>query len=374
MAGKGLVVPLTLNPRAWIDGIRVVDRSLERLEDSFDDVEDAGDRLERALADNLRDTEQDLRDAARAGQKLEDAFRDIARSSGREMGKVERDLDDVESEANQSAKEFGASFRGDPLEALEEVQAYLSEIIAVKLPGFAGAAATIAGGAALGAVVAGIEAWREKQERISQLATDYLTKIRETPGALSEITSQLGVQKVLEEATAEQFRDISKAAAERNLTVEDYVSRILSGEITTQDQLNSIVAERIRIQQSIEAYQLSGTEQQKAQIPLLQQQYARLGDQERALRNIGGYLNENVAGVGQAKDAAYEYQGALNLASLGARGLAANDFGRAAIEAAERAADRLNTKLSSPITKKLQITTANDLAARLVASGQLYGG
>lgn len=372
----------TLNPRDFIRGLKQIEVDLGDVKDALGDVADAGDdalegldtrEAERGLEDvkdATQDAERALDDlgtsakgdlskvetaAKDAGREVEselkdgtgdaeDAFAKLARGAKADMAKVEKAVDgvddelgDVEDEANASAKEFGASFRGDPVEALEEVQSYLAEIVSVKLPGFAGAAATIAGGAALGLVVAGVEKWREKQERINEIATDYLGIIKEAvDGPLSEtnrayqdlIDKQI-VLATLEELSASQLSDIAVLAAARGETAEQYVEKVLKGEVTTQEELARIQAERNDIADELLRITTDNNAENDDQIPVLKAQDAALQEQGEALRAIGGTINENKAGYDKAKaaqdnlgrstDASKEKQRALNRAAADMR-------------------------------------------------------
>ena len=147
---------------------------------------------------------------------------------------MEKELSTVEDEANQSAKEFGASFRGDPVEALEEVQAYLSEISAKALPGFAGGLVAIAGAAGIGAVLAGYEKWKERQEEIKQNAQELRNTLVDVGGVIDENTRKTMVQNALSELTNEEYRKLYDAAVILGLSQED-INSLLLGEIALQD-------------------------------------------------------------------------------------------------------------------------------------------
>ena len=308
---KGLTIPLSLDPRDWIQGIKVVERTLDGMEDDLDDVEDAAGTL---------------------GRKLEDAFDDARTSAdkaGRSVDDVGDELGDVENEANQSAKEFGSAFRGDPVEALEEVQSYLAEIVSQKLPGFAGAAAAVAGGAALGLVVAGVEKWREKQERINEIATDYLGIIEEaaegplaaTSAAYDDLIDKQLTLAVLEEASAAQLADLATLAAARGQTTQQYVEQLLSGELRTSEELGRLLAERQRLSDDILANTKDGNAANDDQIAILNAQDAALSDQGGALRSLGGFINENVAGYEKALAAQERLTAAIVASQEAQRGL-----------------------------------------------------
>lgn len=351
---RGVQLAFTLNPKDFIRGLKRIEVDLEGVADAMDDVarsdafddldtrgaergldrvEDAADDAGRAFDDLGDEARSDLRTvekaASDAGREVEseleggtrdaeDAFSKLARGAKADMRKVETSVDgvedelgDVQTEANQSAKEFGSSFRGDPVEALEEVQGYLSEIISVKLPGFAGAAATAAGGAALGLVVLAVEQWREKQERINEYANEYLGILTEgVNGPLAawktgydELLSKQLALAVLEEASATQQRDLAVLAAARGVSTEEYIRLMNTGELTTQQELRDVMNERQVTSDEILRISASGTDQEKKTLPYLQSQFDVQTDQIATLKRMGGFINENVAGVQRAEEA-----------------------------------------------------------------------
>jgi hypothetical protein len=377
--GRGIQVPFTLNPREFISGLRTVETGLEGLTAELADLERKSNDALGGIGDGADDAARGLgrvddaareaaarvdRDLDRAADDAERAFSRFGRSASADMDKVgraARDVDDdlalVEDEANQSAKEFGAAFRGDPVEALEEVQSYLSEIVAQKLPGFAGAMATIAGGAVLGLVIAGVEKWREKQEEIRQLATDYLTVIRDEidPGlralgdAYGDLIDKQLTLAVLEEASAAQWADLALLASARGDTVEEYVRKTLTGEVTTQEQLATIESRRAKVADEILAATRNGSGASAEQLGYLQQQDAALTAQAEALRASGDFLNTNVKATRAAKDAqaavarataeSYERQRFVNRATSDT----ADSMGRVrrSVDEIDRAIDRI---------------------------------
>ncbi len=284
MARK-IEIPLSVNPRDLVRGLKVSERAFDDLEDSIEDVTREGDDL----SDEFRDL---ARSADRAGDKMERSF-----------DGVDRELGDIEDEANQSAKEFGSAFRGDPVEALEEVQSYLAEIISVKLPGFAGAAAAVAGGAALGAVVAAVEKWRERQEEINQPARDYLDVINENRAGVEGITDALLAQKVLEEASVEQYQILAELAAGRQQTVEEYVRRTLSGEQNTTEQLAQVEARRAEIADEILRLTGENTAESRNQLKVLQDEDRSLQQQGENLRDVGQFIGDNTTAAERANSA-----------------------------------------------------------------------
>lgn len=387
---RGIQLAFTLNPREFLRGLKQIEVDLGDVKDALGDVADAGDdaldgldtkdaerglegiadaadEAERALDDisagDLSRVESEAQDAAREVDRVADeakdaesAFSRLGRSASADMDKVRRSTDDVEdelgdveTEANQSAKEFGASFRGDPLEALEEVQAYLSEIIAVKMPGFAGAAATAAGGAGVGAILFAYEQWKERQEEIAQRAQDFLGIYREAAGAVNDITDAMVAQQVLEEASAEQNRILAQLAADRGQTLQDFVLSSLKGEVSTGEELaaneqrrRDIADEILGLTEDIRLGNVENLEVAEAQLRALQGEDKYLEDQNNKLRDIGSVLGDNKKSRDLAVDAARAEAAATEAANDAADKLAGKDFGRRALEKATGEADDLD--------------------------------
>ena len=90
---KGLTIPLSLDPRDWIQGIKVVERSLDGMEDDLDDVEDASGIMGRKLEDAFDDAR---RAADKTGRSVNDAERDVD-------GLTERGLSPRRSSGRRSA-------------------------------------------------------------------------------------------------------------------------------------------------------------------------------------------------------------------------------------------------------------------------------
>lgn len=222
---RGIQLAFTLNPRDFIKGLKQIEVDLEDVKDTLDDVEDAAsdtfDDLDTGDAERgLRDVKDGLEDVERAAEDAEGAFGGLSGEAKSELGKVETaaqqagaeveselkdgakdaekafsglgskaksemrtvenaadkagdEVGEIEDEAAQSAKEFGASFRGDPVEALEEVQALTSELANKLIPGVGGAVLSIAGGIAFGALISFYERWKEEQERVTEQIREW---------------------------------------------------------------------------------------------------------------------------------------------------------------------------------------------------------
>lgn len=199
---RALEIPLSINPTKLIRGLRVTE---DHLEDVTDAVEDIGDEAD----------------------KTEDAFRDLSRSAQRDFDRVERaakdaedDVSDVADEAADSAKEFGSAFRGDPVEALEEIQSLIAEVVRSTVKGFGGIALSLAGGVAFSALISFYEKWREEQEARLEQVREWRDAVIDAFGVLDKETFSEAFTEALDEAgvTAQEFEALLEALPE-NLRV-----------------------------------------------------------------------------------------------------------------------------------------------------------
>lgn len=179
MAG-GLVIPLSLNPREWISGIRVVERSLEGMEDDLEEVEDVGDRLERALKDNFDDI---ARDADRAGRDVADNFDGKAGRVGDIGGEI----------ADEFTENFGEAIRGgDPAGLVLETFTSLGPA----LGGLGIGAAVVAG-----MVKSFVDAAAEQRARVTEASKALFLSAAEAEEQ-GKITQRAFVNGVISEAQA----------------------------------------------------------------------------------------------------------------------------------------------------------------------------
>lgn len=360
---RGIVIPFTADVRQLLRGMRLT-------EDAFDD-----------LAKEIDDVGDEAGDA-------EAAFGRLGRSARSDLGRVERaaddvadELGDVENEANQSAKEFGSSFRGDPLEALEEVQSYLAEIVSTKLPGFAGAAAAAAGGAGVGAILFAYEKWKERQEEILERAQEFLSIYRDAGGAISDVTDELLAQQVIEEASAEQARIIAELAAQRGQTVSQFVTGALQGEYNTSEALAEnlqrraeIAGEMIELTEDIRRGNVDNLGVAEANLAALQGEDLVLQRQDQLLRDIGGVLGDNKKSRDLAVKAAQAETAAVDASVRAEQKLGSGGFGRKEIDDARRAAQGLGSDLDKAarrrdVTLSVNVRGASARAQRLLDQG-----
>jgi len=157
------------------DALSDADRQADRaqLDKPLADAKDEGDRLERTfkqLADAAKDTEK-------AGKNAGDGMRDGMKKADDATGKLADGVGDIKDEADQAAREFGASFSGDPVDALDS----LRDIAANALGGFGplGLAAGVALAAGLGFAQTKLEEIAEKansmREEAASLAVEMIT-------------------------------------------------------------------------------------------------------------------------------------------------------------------------------------------------------
>lgn len=214
---RGIVIPFTADIRQWGTAIRSIGKDLDDTTDALDDIRRAGDRAAEAVEDDLTDAADDA----------EDAFGDLARSARRDLGRVgdaadsaERDVDDLTDEAANSAREFGSAFRGDPVEALEEVQSLASELATRFVPGIGGAVLAVTGGVAFSALIGFYERWKEEQEAINERVRGYRDTVLDAFGVLEKSTVADAFTDALDRAgiDAAEFEAIMARAPE-NLRV-----------------------------------------------------------------------------------------------------------------------------------------------------------
>ena len=202
-----------------LDDVADTRRDIDQVATALDDVADEGGDAADAL-DDVASTRRDidqvataLDDVADESGDAEKAFGDLARGARRDLGRVgdaadtaERDVDDLTDEVGSSAREFGSAFRGDPIEALEEVQSLTSELATRFIPGIGGAVAAVTGGVVFSALIGFYERWKEEQEAINE-------RVR---GFRDEVVDALGVldTSVIKEALVDQLDQAGVSASE----------------------------------------------------------------------------------------------------------------------------------------------------------------
>lgn len=178
------------------DGAKDAGREVDKLGESFDELGDdarkAGDKAGDKLSDGIEDGQKD---ASKALERVEFSFREIAsaardesKKAGDDLGsnvkrgtsEAEEGLHEFRDEANSTAKESAASFDGSAESIVDSFQ----EIAANAFAGFgpAGAIAGLAIAAGIGLGVAGIEKNKEKTEELKQVTSDLTDEYIEAGG------------------------------------------------------------------------------------------------------------------------------------------------------------------------------------------------
>lgn len=185
---------LVADVRGWLKGTADVEKSLDEVADSLDDLardtkqnaEKAADSLERSFSAAFDQVKRDGRDA---GRRLGDDIGDGAR-------KAEDGLNEFKDEANSTAREAAASFSG----SFDDVADAIQETLANALSGFGpiGAAAGVAAAIGIGALIGSLQESAEKAQESKDRVLDLADAIAEAGGNPAAIR------------WAEQLRDTMK--------------------------------------------------------------------------------------------------------------------------------------------------------------------
>lgn len=190
---RGIVIPFTADVRQLLRGMRLTDDAFDDLKRSLDDVGDEADDTERELSDAFRGAATDA----------DRAFDAMRRDSDRTFDAIERDgegaMRDVADEGADSARELGASFRGDPVEALEGLQELAANVTS-KIGGVGGAIAGIGTGLAFAGLITFYDNWRERQEEIREKVIETRDEIVDAFGVLDREQIKDAIVEQLDES------------------------------------------------------------------------------------------------------------------------------------------------------------------------------
>lgn len=187
---------LVADVRQWLKGTQDVEKSIDDIADSLDDLAKEtkadSDKAADTLARDFKNAFDKVKtESKQTGKKLGDNMKHGTKEAG-------EGFDDLKDEANQSAKEAAASFSGE----FEDVSDYIQEVLAQALAGFGpvGAAAGLAAAAGIGFLVSSLQdaadKAKEAQEGVTDLAAelydvggnpaaiDYLSRIQELVGSI----------------------------------------------------------------------------------------------------------------------------------------------------------------------------------------------
>lgn len=234
----------------------VAARGLDKLGDA---AKDAGRNLDRLEDDakglNLTGLGDDARDAAR---DVDDAFDTIARASRRSSKAIDDDTDnmkrslrDVGDEARSSATEAFSSFDG----SLDSFADGFSEVAAEAGDLFGPAGLAIGGALAVGANIF-YEGYKEKQEQLKELLSDFTDEMIENNGRVSEefINTKIAALGV------DKLREYDQVAKEAAISTADFI-RAVSGDPAAiervTEQLSSQAGEVENVRRNIERFGFS---------------------------------------------------------------------------------------------------------------------
>lgn len=244
---KGINIQFVSDVRGFLSGTKDVQRSLDDVADSLDDLGREATKAGEKLGDELKDGGEKGEDAAKG---LERKFRDAldtvrtdSRKAGDDLGdsirrgadKAGEGLDNFKEEARDTARETAASFDG----SADSLADMFQETAANALSGFgpAGAAAGLA--IAAGAGVA-FNAWQEKTERIKEAVSSMFEDMLESGNEyLSESYIQQAGNDWLSNASGDQLQILKEAAEDLGMARGDIV-RAINGDQEAQ----ALLAER----------------------------------------------------------------------------------------------------------------------------------
>jgi polyhydroxyalkanoate synthesis regulator phasin len=293
----------------FLKGTTSVEKALDEVADSLDDVAKDSARSADDMADDFKDAAKDV---DKATDKLERGFKDLADSAkkaGNDAGdgiakgvkagtkKAEAGLDDLKSESGSTARESAASFSGEWTDAAGALQ----EVAANALAGFgpAGAAAGLVAAAGIGIATAAIEngivSAEQYQEQVQKLAEEFI----ET-GRLGETSLDFLVDVLKDMATATEdgqtnLRQLKKLSD----TAETSFKDLATAYGNNVDALKEQWRESDKLEQSLTDQAAAVDINSAAQEGL----YGDLLRQADAQGKITDYLGQQIGVAGQAAEA-----------------------------------------------------------------------
>lgn len=172
---------LVADVRQWLKGTQDVEKSIDDIADSLDDLAKEtkadSDKAADTLARDFKNAFDKVKtESKQTGKKLGDNMKHGTKEAG-------EGFDDLKDEANQSAKEAAASFSGE----FEDVSDYIQEVLAQALAGFGpvGAAAGLAAAAGIGMLVSYLQNAEEEAHAATDRVIDLSNAIKEAGGDMS---------------------------------------------------------------------------------------------------------------------------------------------------------------------------------------------
>lgn len=184
MARSPIEIPIASETGAFEKGIK--SGIIEPLEDAEKALKDLGEsrgpeQLERDMRDAQKQTEKLKDETERAADAIEKdfkrAYREAKESGTDSMGRIQSATQEVTQEVGSNLGEAVSSIRGDTSDLGQVGQDTLGGLAATVSgmgpAGLAGAFALAAGAVGLGALTAGQEEAREKQEKLNEAAAKF---------------------------------------------------------------------------------------------------------------------------------------------------------------------------------------------------------
>jgi hypothetical protein len=178
VADRGIRIPLVADVAQFLRGMTQAEGALTDVATDLDQLADRADTAATSVANDFDSAFRRVRDDARSAESAVDALSD---------------------EASDSARELGASFRGDPVEALEGLQELVANT-AARIGGISGAIASIGTGIAFGALTTFYDKWQQRQEEIRQQVVEIRDELLETFTAIDADVLQRNLFKTLDAA------------------------------------------------------------------------------------------------------------------------------------------------------------------------------
>ncbi|KMM45611.1 hypothetical protein CWIS_09735 [Cellulomonas sp. A375-1] len=301
--GKGIQVPLVAETSQTIKAVQDLGSAFGDVSGSLVDLQRDAQRTGRELEDTLADKTKDgAREAEKSVDRLERSFRDLAQT-GRKTGRETRDAlgDDVADGARRSS-EAVAEFKDEARQNFGEITSSFSgemdSLVDLAQGTAGGLAGSLSGpvGLAFGGLAASAglfyNAWKTNTEKVKQAVSDMYNDLKESGAdALSETFVQSEIEKIVTDAEGKviSFAEAQKYAATTGVDLAT-VLRAVAGDTeawsAVQDAVNAKIDENAAaFGRTDEIMRQTGESYDTVR--------QRLVDEQTALEEVNGRLNEN---------------------------------------------------------------------------------
>lgn len=338
-------IPIAADSRQFIGATKDMERGLEDVADSLDDLVKDSQRGTDRLEDGFKDASRSAEKVERSYKELADTARRETRDAGQATRKniddgadaAKASMDEVKSEAIANASETFSSFDGSATGLLDGIQGTFGGLVGSLGPlGMAvGAAAAIGVGYISTEFEKGEERAAAMKERVAELATEFI----ETGGigqtSIGYIVDRLKQLAAETEEGKDNLSDLADAADVGRRPFEK-LAQAFAGNVDGIDQM--IAAERDYLEQLTDSQRLGETvsdERVKAQVKVIEalqssktaadeaaaadEAYARAGGSQLEAKgeSIEAYRDSIVNSLGDAGESWEEFYdkatGALNI-------------------------------------------------------------